>query len=91
MIKSKVKSVPKKLHVKTGDMVVVVSGRSKDAAEKPGDKDKVGKVLRVMRSTGKVVVEGVNVRKKYVKPNQMNPQGEVEEKEMNIFAFKVII
>ena len=91
VIKSKVKSVPKKLHVKTGDMVVVVSGRSKDAAEKPGDKDKVGKVLRVMRSTGKVVVEGVNVRKKYIKPNQMNPQGEVVQKEMPIFASKVML
>ena len=91
MIKSKVKSVPKKLHVKTGDMVVVVSGRSKDAAEKPGDKDKVGKVLRVMRSTGKVIVEGVNVRKKFIKPNQMNPQGEVVEQEMPIFASKVML
>ena len=86
MIKSKVKSVPKKLHVKTGDMVVVVSGRSKDAAEKPGDKDKVGKVLRVMRSTGKVVVEGVKERKKDKKQKQMNQKGEVVEKEMPLFA-----
>ena len=91
MIKSKVKSVPKKLHVKTGDTVVVVSGRSKDEALKPGDKNKVGKVLKVFRNTGKIIVEGVNVRKKHIKPNSMNPQGEVVEKEMPIFASKVML
>ena len=90
MIKSKVKSVPKKLHVKTGDTVVVVSGRSKDEALKPGDKNKVGKVLKVFRNTGKIIVEGVNVRKKHIKPNSMNPQGEVVEKELPIFASKVM-
>ena len=91
MRKSKVKSVPKKLHVKTGDMVVVVSGRSKDEAEKPGDKNKVGKVLKVFKSKGKIIVEGVNIRTKYVKPNPMNPQGEVVEREMPIFASKVML
>ena len=91
MIKSKVKSVPKKLHVKTGDTVVVVSGRSKDEALKPGDKNKVGKVLKVFRNTGKIIVEGVNVRKKHIKPNSMNPQGEVVEKELPIFASKVML
>ena len=90
MIKSKVKSVPKKLHVKTGDTVVVVSGRSKDEALKPGDKNKVGKVLKGFRNTGKIIVEGVNVRKKHIKPNSMNPQGEVVEKELPIFASKVM-
>jgi large subunit ribosomal protein L24 len=91
VIKSKVKSVPKKLHVKTGDTVVVVSGRSKDEALKPGDKNKVGKVLKVFRNTGKIIVEGVNVRKKHIKPNSMNPQGEVVEKELPIFASKVML
>ena len=91
MIKSRVKSVPKKLHVRTGDTVVVISGRSKDAEHKPGDKDKVGKVLRVFTKTGKILVEGVNIRKKNIKPNAMNSQGEVVEREMPIFASKVML
>ena len=50
MIKSKIKSVPKKLHVKTGDTVVVISGRSNNdkrsnKSSQLGDKGKIGKVL----------------------------------------------
>ena len=97
MIKSKIKSVPKKLHVKTGDTVVVISGRSKDLSRndkgegQTGDKGKVGKVLKVFPKTGKIVVEGVNIQKRHVKPNANNPQGTVVEKEMPIFSSKVML
>lgn len=96
MIKSKVKSVPRKLHVKTGDTVVVISGKSNNEkrSEKSGqmgDKGKVGKVLKVFPKTGKIIVEGVNVKKKHVKPNQMNTQGDIVEKEMPIFSSKVML
>ena len=96
MIKSKIKSVPKKLHVKTGDTVIVISGRSKDLlrnekSTQTGDKGKIGKILKVFPKTGKIIVEGVNIKKRHIKPNAMNPQGEVVEREMPIFASKVMI
>lgn len=99
MAKPKVKSVPAKLHVKTGDTVIVISGRSKDALRnekedqaQTGDKGKIGKVTRVFSKTGKIIVEGVNIKKKHVKANAaMNTQGEVVETEMPIFSSKVML
>lgn len=96
MIKSKIKSVPNKLHVKTGDTVVVISGRSNkkqrsDKSDQMGDKGKIGKVLKVFPKTGKIIVEGVNIKKKHLKPTQMNTQGEIVSKEMPIFSSKVML
>ena len=96
MAKPNLKSVPKKLHVKTGDTVIVISGRSKDLlrnekSTQTGDKGKIGKVLKVFPKTGKIIVEGVNIKKRHIKPNAMNPQGEVVEKEMPIFSSKVML
>ena len=99
MAKPKVKSVPAKLHVKTGDTVIVISGRSKDALRnekedqaQTGDKGKIGKATRVFSKTGKIIVEGVNIKKKHVKANAaMNTQGEVVETEMPIFSSKVML
>lgn len=47
------------VHVKTGDTVVILSGK---------DKGKKGKVLAVSPKEGKVIVEGCNMIKKHVKP-----------------------
>ena len=96
MAKPNLKSVPRKLHVKTGDTVIVISGRSKDLlrnenSTQTGDKGKIGKVLKVFPKTGKIIVEGVNIKKRHIKPNAMNPQGEVVEREMPIFASKVML
>ena len=96
MAKPNLKSVPKRLHVKTGDTVIVISGRSKDLlrnenSTQTGDKGKIGKVLKVFPKTGKIIVEGVNIKKRHIKPNAMNPQGEVVEKEMPIFSSKVML
>lgn len=97
MAKPKIKSVPNKLHVRTGDTVVVISGRSKDltrndkAQGQTGDKGKIGKVLKVFPKKGKIIVEGVNIQKKHVKPNAVNTQGEIVEREMPIFSSKVML
>ena len=96
MAKPNLKSVPKRLHVKTGDTVIVISGRSKDLlrnenSKQTGDKGKIGKVLKVFPKTGKIIVEGVNIKKRHIKPNAMNPQGEVVEREMPIFSSKVML
>ncbi|MBN1927532.1 MAG: 50S ribosomal protein L24, partial [Prolixibacteraceae bacterium] len=56
----------KKLHIKKGDTVVVITGESK------GQK---GKVLEVNRAKNRAIVEGVNMVKKHTKPNSANPQG----------------
>jgi large subunit ribosomal protein L24 len=80
--KPKIKFVPNKLHVKTGDTVYVISGK---------DKGKTGKVLRVFPKKGKVIVEGINMITKHMKPNQINPQGGVVKREAPIFSSKVML
>lgn len=66
--------------IKRGDQVVVITGR---------DKGKRGQVVRVA-GTDKVVVEGVNVVKKHVKPNPMvGQQGGILEKEMPLHVSNV--
>lgn len=82
MAKPKIKDIPNRLHVKTGDTVYVISGK---------DKSKTGKVLRVFPKKGKILVEGINIIKKHLKPNQMNPQGGVVEREAAIFSSKVML
>ncbi len=67
-------------HVRKGDLVVVTKG---------DDRGQQGKVLSVIPKHGRVVVEGVNVCKKHIKPSQENPQGGVIEKEMPIHISNV--
>ena len=66
--------------IKKDDMVIVIAGK---------DKDKTGKVLSVKE--GKVIVEGVNVVKKHTKPNQMNQNGGIVEKEAAIDVSNVML
>ena len=54
------------IHVKTGDTVVVLSGK---------DKGKQGKVLEVSPKENKVIVEGINVVSKHVKPRRAGETG----------------
>lgn len=70
----------KKLHVKTGDTVIVISG---------DDKGKTGKVLEVSPKEGKVIVEGVNMVKKHVKPRPPQENGGIVEVEGAMYADKV--
>ena len=60
------------MRVKKGDTVVVIAGK---------DKGKKGTVVKVMPKTNRVVVEVVNVITKHQKPNDMNPQGGIVNKE----------
>ena len=54
------------IHVKKGDMVEIIAGDHKGAT---------GRVLRVMPSAKKVIVQGHNIAKKHVRPSRKNPQG----------------
>lgn len=67
-------------HVRKGDLVMVTSG---------DDKGRTGKVLRVLTKDNRVVVEGVNVRRRHAKPSQQNPQGGIIEKELGIHISNV--
>ena len=57
------------MNFKIGDKVVVIAGK---------DKGKEGKITKVLRSENKIVIEGVNVVKKHVKPNGQNAGSIVE-------------
>ncbi|MEX0887126.1 MAG: 50S ribosomal protein L24 [Phycisphaeraceae bacterium] len=74
-------------HVRKGDMVIVIAGD--DSKRRLGDGRKVRdytprRVMRVLPDQGQVIVEGVNVHKRHVRPTQGNPQGGVTEKELPI-------
>lgn len=74
-----------KMHVKRGDMVMMISG-SKEAG-----KGKTGKVLNVFPSTGKVVVEGLNIITRATKARSINAKSGLVKKEGPIFASKVML
>jgi len=63
------------MHVRKDDIVVVLAG---------DDKGKRGRVLRVNREAGKLVVEGVNRVYRHLKPSRRNPQGGRLSKEMPV-------
>lgn len=67
-------------HVRKGDSVIVTAGN---------DKGVVGEVLRVIPDDMRVVVQGVNVRSKHIKPSQRSPQGGTIQKEMPIHISNV--
>ena len=70
------------MNIKKGDKVVVISG---------ADKGKEGTVARVYPKLNKVVVEGVNVRKKHKKPTQAVPEGSIVDIYAPIDASKVAL
>lgn len=70
------------LGIKKDDMVVVISGRNK------GER---GRVLRVMPSEGRLVVEGVNRVKRHQRPTPKMPQGGILEREAPIHVSKVML
>lgn len=68
------------MKIKKGDEVLVISGK---------DKGKIGKILRCFPKEGKVIVSGVNLVKKHLKPGPKRPKGEIVTVEAKIFVSKV--
>ncbi len=68
------------MKIKKGDTVQVLSGN---------DKGKTGEVLEVMPKQGKVVVKGVNIRKKHIKPRKQGDEGGIVPVECGINSSKV--
>jgi len=70
------------LHVKKGDMVIVISGPYKGIK---------GRVLKAFPKTNKVIVEKVHMIKKHAKPSQRNPQGGIIHKEAPLHASNIML
>ena len=73
---------PKKLNIVKGDQVKVIRGNHKDQE---------GPVLRVLRDSDRVVVEGVNMRKRHARPTQANPEGGIITFEAPIHVSNVML
>lgn len=70
-----------KMHVKKGDTVQVISGK---------DKGKVGEILQTFPKLSKVIVKGVNIITKHVKPQQEGESGRIVTKEAPIHSSNVM-
>lgn len=71
-----------RMHVKKGDTVQVIAGK---------DKGKVGEILLTLPKESKVVVKGVNIRTKHVKPRQEGESGQIVTSEAPIHSSNVMI
>ena len=70
------------MKITKNDNVTIIAGN---------DRGKTGKVLKVFPKKNRVIVEGINIRKRHTKPSQTNPQGGILEKEAPINASNVMI
>lgn len=70
------------MKIHKNDNVLVISGNFKG---------KTGKVLKVFPKDDRVIIEGVNIRKRHSKPTQQNPQGGIVEKESPINVSNVMV
>lgn len=87
LVKHGVSNLIPKMHIKRGDLVMLMSG-SKQAGVKT-----TGKVTRCLPACGKVIVEGLNFKTHFQKPRglQQNETGEVKKIEGAIFASKLML
>ena len=70
------------MNFKVGDKVVVIAGK---------DKGKEGKIIKTLKNDNKVVVEGINMVTKHVKPSAQNENGGIIKVEAPIHAYNVMI
>jgi len=70
------------IKIKRNDDVKVISGNYNG---------ETGRVIKILRSKNRVIVEGVNKVKKHVRPTQDNPQGGIIEKEMSIHVSNLML
>lgn len=71
-----------RMHVRRGDTVEVITGKYRG---------KRGKVLRVLPKHGRIIVEGIMVAKRHMKPNEKMPSGGIVEKEMPFTSGKAML
>ena len=71
-----------KMRLRKGDTVQVITGK---------DKGKTGEVLRTLPNENRVVVQGVNMRTRHVKPTQEGESGRIVTEEASLHASNVMI
>ncbi|MCT7972209.1 50S ribosomal protein L24 [Laspinema olomoucense] len=71
-----------KMHVKTGDTVQIIAGK---------EKGKVGEIMKTFPTKSTVIVKGVNVKTKHVKPQQEGESGRIETFESPIHSSNVML
>lgn len=71
-----------KMKIKKEDIVMVISGNNRG---------ETGRVLEVYPKTQRVLVEGINVRKRHTRPNQQNQKGGILSKELPIHISNVML
>ena len=70
------------MKLKTGDTVVIISGK---------DRGKTGKIIRVFPLENRLLVEGVNIVKRHQKPRQAGKKGQIVDKTMPISAANAML
>ncbi len=70
------------MKIRKGDTVKVLSGN---------DKGKTGEVLEVIPKTHKIIVKGINIRKKHIKPRKQGEEGGIIPSEFSIHSSKVAV
>ncbi len=68
------------MYLKKGDTVAIISGE---------DKGKTGEVLETIPKTSRVIVKGINIRKKHIKPKKQGEEGGIIPVECSIHSSKV--
>ena len=68
------------MKIKKNDSVIIITGK---------DKGKKGKIVRVLVKENKVIVEGINMMKKHLRPRKSNEKGSMKSIEMPIHASNV--
>jgi len=71
-----------KMRIKKGDTVQVITGK---------DKGKTGEVLRTLPYENRVIVQGVNLRTRHVKPTQEGESGRILTEEASLHASNVMV
>ena len=71
-----------KLHIRKDDTVKVISGNHKD---------KTGKILEIIASKNRAIVEGVNMVTKHIKPSAAKPEGGIEKTEAGIHISNLML
>ena len=80
--KKKGKAKFNKMHVKTGDTVQVISGK---------DKGKVGEIVKALPQESQVIVQGVNIKTKHVKPQAEGESGKIVNQDYPIHSSNVML
>lgn len=70
------------MRIVKGDKVIIISGNHRG---------KIGEVLKVLPKQSRIIIKGVNLRKRHSRPTQKNPQGGITEKEASIHLSNVML